>query len=45
MIKRGAKLVTIASDGRLLAAAAAAAVKACKGEGAEKPAAGPGSAY
>ncbi len=46
MIKRGAKLVTIASDGRLLAAAAAAAVKACKGESAPDQApAGPGSAY
>jgi 4-hydroxy-2-oxoheptanedioate aldolase len=45
MIKRGAKLVTIASDGRLLANAAAAAVKACKGESADQKPAGPGSAY
>lgn len=45
MIKRGAKLVTIASDGRLLAAAAQAAVKACKGDTAEEKATGPGSAY
>jgi len=45
IIKRGAKLATIASDGRLLAAAAAAAVKAAKGDsGSEKPS-GPGSAY
>ena len=45
MIKRGAKLVTIASDGRILASAAAAAVKACKGDAAEAKPAGPGSAY
>ncbi|MEQ9123111.1 MAG: aldolase/citrate lyase family protein [Alphaproteobacteria bacterium] len=45
MIKRGAKLTTIASDGRLLALAAAAAVKACKGVTAEQKPAGPGSAY
>ena len=45
MIKRGAKLVTIASDGRILAAAAAAAVKACKGVSDEAKPAGPGSAY
>ena len=45
MIQRGAKLVTIASDGRILAAAAAAAVKACKGDSSEAKPAGPGSAY
>lgn len=45
MIKRGAKLVTIASDGRILAAAAAAAVQACKGETETAAPAAPGSAY
>jgi len=40
MIKRGAKLATIASDGRLLAAAASAAVQACKGEAAAPAASG-----
>lgn len=45
MIKRGAKLVTIASDGRLLAAAASAAVKACKGDAGPAEPAAPGSAY
>jgi len=43
MIRRGAKLVTIASDGRILAAAAQAAVKACKGDTSEAKASG--SAY
>lgn len=45
MIARGAKLVTIGSDGRLLAAAAAAAVQACKGDVAEAKPGGVGSAY
>ncbi len=44
MIKQGAKLVTIASDARLLAMAAGSAVKACKGE-AEGKAAAPASPY
>ncbi len=45
MIKRGAKLVTIASDSRLLSVAAASAVKACRGDTTTAKAAGPGSAY
>jgi len=40
IIKRGAKLATIGSDGRLLAAAASAAVKACKGSDAAPAASG-----
>ena len=43
MIARGAKLVTIGSDGRLLQSAAQAAVATCKGEAPAK--AGGGSAY
>jgi 4-hydroxy-2-oxoheptanedioate aldolase len=43
MIARGAKLVTIASDGRLLQSAAQAAVAECKGQAPAK--AGGGSAY
>lgn len=45
MLKRGAKLATIGSDGRLLASAASAAVKACKGIADDGQGAKSGSSY